>query len=72
MPIRLNLKSGRFDFQVGATDMSARVLRDNVVHRMKSVHRDAVRSRYDELMPLMRGFVDRVGDWTSGASASNV
>ena len=46
-----------------ASDMSARSLRDNIVHRMKSVHRDAVRARFGEFMLRMESFLDAVEDW---------
>jgi len=49
--------------KVSASEMSARSLRDNVVHRMKGAHRDAVRNRYDELMPVLQSFLSTIEDW---------
>ena len=46
-----------------ASEMSARDLRDNIVHRLKGPHREAARHRYEELMPAMLEFVDVVEAW---------
>jgi len=49
--------------RVMASEMSARVLRDSIVHRMKSVHRNAVRRRYVSLMTSMEQFLSAVSAW---------
>ncbi len=49
--------------RVVASEMSARVLRDSIAHRMKSVHRNAVKRRYDSLMATMEGFLNSVDVW---------
>lgn len=54
--------------KVVASEMSARQLRDNVVHRMKSVHRNTVRNRYDFLMTTMQEFLDVVQEWRKQAT----
>ena len=46
-----------------ASEMSARALRDNVTHRMKRIHRQAVRDRYPALMETMERFLHAVSDW---------
>lgn len=46
-----------------ASEMSARDLRDNVVHRLKRQHREAVRDRYEDLMLGMDEFLNAVGSW---------
>ena len=46
-----------------ASAMSARRLRDNIVHRMKRQHRSAVRDRYASLMETMMQFLDAVESW---------
>jgi hypothetical protein len=46
-----------------ASEMSARELRDCIVHRMKGVHRDAVRTRYAALMGAMDLFLGAVATW---------
>jgi hypothetical protein len=46
-----------------ASEMSARALRDSIAHRMKRVHRQAVRDRYLELMERMEGFLTAVRMW---------
>ena len=46
-----------------ASEMSARALRDSIAHRMKRVHRQAVRDRYSVLMETMEGFLLAVGAW---------
>jgi hypothetical protein len=46
-----------------ASEMSARALRDNVTHRMKRVHRQAVRDRYPVIMEAMERFLRAVGCW---------
>ena len=53
-----------------ASEMSARSLRDNVVHRLKGPHREAVRNRYDELMPIMQDFVKSVETWIKIANVT--
>jgi hypothetical protein len=49
--------------QALASEMSARVLRDSIAHRMKDVHRRAVRARYRELMAKMDGFLLAAANW---------
>lgn len=49
--------------RVMASEMSARVLRDCIAHRMKSVHRDAVKRRYDSLMATMKEFLSAIDVW---------
>ena len=49
--------------QALASEMSARVLRDSIAHRMKDVHRRAVRARYRDLMAEMDGFLSVVATW---------
>jgi hypothetical protein len=46
-----------------ASEMSARVLRDSVAHRMKTVHRRAVRARFTQLMREMDRFLEAVAGW---------
>ena len=46
-----------------ASEMSARKLRDNICHRMKSVHRKAVQRRYDSLTGSMAEFLAAVEIW---------
>jgi hypothetical protein len=46
-----------------ASEMSARALRDNIAHRMKRVHRQAVRDRYSVLMDAMEGFLLAASAW---------
>jgi hypothetical protein len=46
-----------------ASEMSARKLRDEIVHRMKSTHRLAVRRRYASLMEAMMEFLSAVEAW---------
>jgi len=49
--------------RVVASEMSARKLRDEIVHRMKSTHRLAVRKRYAPLMGMMMEFLSAVEAW---------
>lgn len=49
--------------KVVASQMSARALRDNIVHRMKPVHRNAVKQRYNPLMSTMQKFLSAVDAW---------
>jgi len=46
-----------------ASEASARSLRDSVAHKMKSVPRSAIKSRYGELMTLMDTFILEVSRW---------
>jgi hypothetical protein len=46
-----------------ASEMSARALRDSIAHRMKRVHRQAVRGRYDSLMETMEAFLRTIDAW---------
>lgn len=46
-----------------ASDMSARVLRNCIAHRMKSVHRNAVKRRYESLMAQMEEFLNTIRSW---------
>jgi len=48
-----------------ANDMSARLLRDNLVHRMKRVHRVAIRARLNSLLTAMQQFLTAVQEWRS-------
>ena len=49
--------------KVIASEMSARQLRNNIVHRMKYVHRNAARRRHDSLMQTMDDFLSVVKKW---------
>jgi hypothetical protein len=49
--------------QALASEMSARVLRDSIAHRMKDVHRRAVRTRYNDLMAEMDRFLSVAATW---------
>jgi hypothetical protein len=51
--------------RVVASEMSARALRDSIAHRMKSVHRKAVKRRYDDLMQNMQEFLGAIEKWRS-------
>lgn len=46
-----------------ASEMSARALRDSIAHRMKRVHRQAVRDRSSVLLETMDGFLRAIGHW---------
>ena len=46
-----------------ASEMSARDLRDKIVHGMKPQHRSAVRGRYESLMGTMMEFLSAVEAW---------
>jgi hypothetical protein len=66
LEIGFDSESIRFLFseeQLVASQMSARVLRDNIVHRMRSTHRKAVKIRYVSLMEAMQRFLDAVKGW---------
>jgi hypothetical protein len=49
-----------------ASEMSARNLRDAIVHRMKLQHRSAVRKRYEYLMGTMGEFLSAIEAWRRG------
>jgi hypothetical protein len=49
--------------QALASEMSARVLRDNIAHRMKDLRRRAVRARYSDLMAEMDRFLGAAAAW---------
>ena len=49
--------------RVVASEMSARVLRDSIAHRMKAVHRNAVKRRYNSLIETMERFLKSVDAW---------
>lgn len=55
--------------QALASEMSARKLRDNVVHRMKPNHRSAVRTRYESLMETMTQFLTAIEAWRARSRA---
>lgn len=46
-----------------ASEMSPRALRDSIAHRMKRVHRQAVRDRYPVLMETMESFLRAIDAW---------
>ncbi len=58
------------DKMILASEMSARVLRNCIVHRMKSVHREAVKRRYDSLMNHMEKFLFIIETWRKTLSCS--
>ena len=49
--------------RVVASKMSARALRNCVAHKMKSVHRNAIKIRYTELMSNMDIFLNEIEEW---------
>lgn len=46
-----------------ASGMSGRALRDSIAHRMKRVHRQAVRDRYGSMMETMEAFLRTIDAW---------
>jgi hypothetical protein len=46
-----------------ASEMSARALRDSIAHRMKRVHRQAIRDRYAPLIEAMESFLRAIDAW---------
>jgi hypothetical protein len=56
--------------QALASEMSARKLRDSIVHRMKDVHRRAVKARYQELMAAMDQCLMIVSTWRERSRVS--
>jgi hypothetical protein len=54
--------------KVGASEMSARMLRNQIAHRMKPQYRKAVRERYESLMGTMGEFLSAVEAWRKQSS----
>ncbi len=57
--------------QALASEMSARKLRDSIVHRMKDTHRRAVTARFDELMHRMEQFLELIEVWRRRHAATS-
>jgi hypothetical protein len=51
-----------------ASEMSARKLRDCIAHRMKDVHRNALRARYDSLLSDMDKYLATATEWRRRSS----
>jgi hypothetical protein len=54
-----------------ASEMSAKALRDSIVHRMKDTHRRAVRARFVELMQTMERFLDLIAAWRKQSAGTS-